>query len=87
MRFFIITLMAPMAVFLTACGDKAPAVDVDPQLGRACFAGKLAELPPGSQYEGIAGLENGRLSIRIMDGKQVTTVDCALAADGSLAGK
>lgn len=72
---------------LFACEQQASAPDLDPALGRACFAGMQGDLPPGSQYEGIAGLENGRLSIRIMDGVKVTTVDCAMTQDGNLAGQ
>ena len=71
-------------VFLTACGQQEVAPDVDPQLGSNCFQSKLPSLPPGSQYEGIKGKDGNRLTIKVMDGTGVITVECALADDETL---
>jgi len=65
--------------------EQAPPA-VDPQLGRACFEQHRADLPPGSQYEGIAGAEANVLTIKVMDGVGVVARTCELTPDGRLAG-
>lgn len=69
---------------LSACTRQDPAIDVDPQVGRACFERHLASLPPGAQYEGIERAIAGRLSIRVMTGLDLKTLGCGLNPDGSL---
>ena len=71
---------------LSACGQQEPAPNVDPLLGRACFAERVQSLPPGSQYEGIQAATADTLTIKIMDGTGVTSVDCELTSDGRLKG-
>lgn len=78
------TLVVSIAPVLLSCTQQDPALDVDPLLGRGCFAEKLPTLPPGSQYEGIQSSTADRITIKVMDGAAVTTVDCGLAPDGTL---
>ena len=60
------------------------APDVDPILGRACFEAHRSSLPPGSQYEGIAGASSDRITIRSMTGTTVETFECTVGADGTV---
>ena len=68
----------------TACDKQQTAPDVDTQLGLNCFQSKLPSLPPGSQYEGIKGKDGSRLTIKVMDGTGVITVECALTDDETI---
>ncbi|MGD8206470.1 MAG: hypothetical protein PVH47_00165 [Thiohalocapsa sp.] len=77
-------LTAALGVPLVSCGDQGHDADIDPQLGRACFDAHLDALPPGAQYEGIERAGDGRLTIRIMDGVTVRTLDCAIGAQGTV---
>lgn len=74
-------LAAPL---LIACTPQEPDTDVNPQAGRECFERHLAALPPGAQYEGIERAVAGRLSIRVMTGVDLKTLECGLNPDGSL---
>ena len=56
----------------------------DPALGRESFEYQRRSLPPHTQNEGIAEATGNRITIRIMDGVDVTTVDCELGPDGEL---
>ena len=76
-----LVLTAPL---LVSCAEQAPTIDVDPQVGRACFETHVAALPSGTQYEGIERAVPGRLAIRVMTGVELTTLDYALYPDGSL---
>ena len=58
--------------------------DIDPGLGLECFESYRASLPPGTQYEGIEKLAENVLTIRIMNGVDVVTLDCGLNPDGTL---
>lgn len=71
---------------LLSCGKQEPTVDVDPEVGRACYEAHLASLPDGTQYEGIEGAAGDRLTIRVMTGVELTTVECTLNPDGTLQG-
>ena len=71
---------------LLSCDQRQAMSDADPALGRACFESRRAMLPPGTQYEGIEAATGQMIMIRIMDGLNVTTLDCALNPDGSLQG-
>ena len=73
-----------LAVLLASCDQRQPASDIDPELGLACFESHRASLPPGTQYEGIEKLDGIRLTIRIMNGVEVVTMDCTLNPDGTL---
>jgi hypothetical protein len=70
---------------LLSCGQQQPPNNVDPNLGRDCFASHQPSLPPGSQYEGIAEASDHRITIRAMTGTQVETFDCSLSPDGTVA--
>jgi hypothetical protein len=72
------------AVLAGACTPQEPAIEVDPQVGRECFDTHSASLPAGSQYEGIERAVAGRVSIRVMTGVDLKTLDCRLDPDGSL---
>lgn len=74
------------AALLASCGQEEPAIDVDPRIGRDCFDSRIASLPNGTQYEGIERAVAGRITIRIMTGVELTTVECALDPDGTLQG-
>lgn len=78
--FFSLALVVP----LVACDQPHTAPDIDPGLGLACFERHTATLPPGTQYEGIEKLADDRLTIRIMNGVEVVTLDCELDPDGTL---
>ena len=73
-----------LAVLLASCDQQHPASDIDPELGLACFESHRASLPPGTQYEGIEKLDDNRLTIKIMNGVEVVTMDCTLPPDGQL---
>jgi hypothetical protein len=71
-----------LAVVLSSCDQHPSAPDVEPGLGLECFESYRATLPPGTQYEGIEKLVENRLTIRIMNGMEVVTLDCELSEDG-----
>ena len=76
-----IACLAPAAV-LFACDQQGTATDVDPMLGRECFESHRASLPPGAQYEGIEKYTGDMLTIRVMNGVEVVTLDCGSSPDG-----
>ena len=82
----ILTTIGSLALtaLLFACDQQHPASDVDPVLGLECFESHRASLTPGAQYEGIEKLAEDRLTIRIMNGVEVVTLDCGLNPDGTL---
>lgn len=65
-----------LAAVLAGCGQQNPALDVDPKLGIDCFESHRASLPPGSQYEGIVAKADDRLSIKVMNGVELVTLEC-----------
>ena len=73
-----------LAALLVSCDQQHTAPDIDPGLGLACFERHSASFPPGTQYEGIEKLAENRLTIRIMNGVEVVTLDCGLNPDGTL---
>lgn len=75
-----------LTTFLVSCDQQQPASNIDPALGVECFESHRGSLPPGTQYEGIEKLAEDRLSIKIMNGVEVTTIDCPLNPDGTLQG-
>ncbi len=84
MQLYTANLALLATSLLVACGRQEPPPDVNPMLGRACFENRLPSLPPGSQYEGIQGINGNRLTIKVMDGVKVSSVECGLAPDGTL---
>ena len=84
MRIIIAFTYLLVATLLLSCDQQQTALDIDPQLGRECFESQRASLPRGTQYEGIDSHAENRLTIRIMNGIDVTTIDCVLGSDGAL---
>ena len=82
----ILTAIVYLAVtaLLLSCDQQHSASDIDPKLGLECFESHRASLPPGTQYEGIEKLVEGVLTIKIMNGVEVVTLDCGLNPDGTL---
>jgi len=80
----ILTTIVQLALtaFLVSCDQQHSVSDVDPRLGLECF--ESHRLPPGTQYEGIEKLAEDGLTIRIMNGVEVVTLDCGLNPDGTL---
>jgi hypothetical protein len=73
-----------LTVLLSSCDQQHSTPDVDPMLGLECFESHRTSLPPGAQYEGIEKLAGSKLTIRIMNGVEVVTLDCALNLDGTM---
>lgn len=84
MRILTLTGYLALTAHLVSCDRQQAAPDIDPGLGRECFESNRAILPPGTQYEGINEVTEKRLTIRIMNGVDVTTIDCRLNPDGTL---
>ena len=82
MRILTTIVQLTLTVFLFSCDQRHSATDVDPKLGLECF--ESHRLPPGTQYEGIEKHAENRLTIRIMNGVDVVTLDCGLNPDGTL---
>jgi hypothetical protein len=80
----ILTSIVFLAVtaLLCSCGQQNSVSDVDPTLGLECF--ESHRLPPGTQYEGVEKVIDNTLTIRIMNGVDVVTLDCGLNPDGTL---
>ena len=76
--------VATTALLSLGCTPQEPVVEVDAQVGRECFDTQVTALPAGSQYEGIERAFEGRVRIRVMTGRGLETVECALKPDGSL---
>jgi hypothetical protein len=77
----IIALLAPL---LLSCDQQHSAPDLDPKAGLECFEDHRTSLPPGTQYEGVDEVAGSHLTIRVMTGAEVTTIECGLNPDGTL---
>jgi hypothetical protein len=86
MRTLTTTVFLAVTAFLSSCDQQRSASGVDPRLGIDCFESQRASLPPGTQYEGIEKLAENRLTIKIMNGVEVVTLDCGLNPDGTVQG-
>jgi hypothetical protein len=84
MRIITVIVQLALTALLASCDQQESAPDIEPRLGRECFESQRASLPPGTQYEGIDQVTEKRLTIKIMNGVDVTTIDCALNPDGTL---
>ncbi len=84
MRIISTIFKLALTALLFACDQQQPTSDVDLKLGRECFESHRASLPPGTQYEGIEKLAEDRLTIRIMNGVEVVTLDCGMNPNGTL---
>ena len=82
MRILTSIVYIALTSLLCSCDQQHSASDVDPKLGLECF--ESHRLSPGTQYEGIEKLTEGVLTIRIMNGVEVVTLDCGLNPDGTL---
>jgi len=82
MRILTTVAFLSLTLLLSSCDQRHSASDVDPKLGVNCF--ESHRLPPGTQYEGIEKLAEDGLTIRIMNGVDVVTLDCGLNPDGTL---
>ena len=87
MRIITVIVQLTLAALLVACEQQESASGIDPGLGRECFEKQRATLPPGTQYEGIDHATPKGLTIKIMNGVDVETIDCALNPDGTLQGE
>jgi hypothetical protein len=86
MRILTTIVQLALTALLASCDQQHSASDIDPRLGLECFESHRASLPPGTQYEGIEKFAENRLTIRIMDGVEVVTLECGLNPDGTLQG-
>jgi len=84
MRILTAIMYLAVTALLFACEQQQSTSDVDPKLGLECFESHRASLSPGTQYEGIEKLAENRLTIRIMNGVDVVTLDCGVNPDGVL---
>jgi len=84
MRILITSAQLALTALLFSCDQRHPAIDIDPRLGLECFESHRASLPPGTQYEGIEKLAEDTLTIKIMNGVEVVTLDCRQQPDGTV---
>ncbi|MGB5441732.1 MAG: hypothetical protein WBN57_03780 [Gammaproteobacteria bacterium] len=84
MRILTAILYLAITALLLSCDQQHSAPDIDPKLGLDCFESNRASLPPGTQYEGIEKLAENRLTVKIMNGVDVVTLECVLNPDGTL---
>jgi len=84
MRILTTTGYLVLTAVLVACDQQHPAPDIDPMLGRECFESHRASVEPGAQYEGIEKYTPDMLTIRVMNGVEVVTLECGLNPDGTL---
>ena len=84
MRIIAAIVYLALTAFLSSCDQQHSATDIDPKLGLECFENHRASLSPGTQYEGIEKLAENKLTIKIMNGLEVVTLDCGLDLDGTL---
>ena len=82
MRIFATIVQLFLTALLLSCDQQDAALDVDPKLGLECF--ESHRLPPGTQYEGIEKLAEDVMTIRIMNGVNVVTLECGLNPNGTL---
>jgi hypothetical protein len=84
MRIFNAIVQLALMTLLSSCNQQHSTSGIDPKLGFECFEIHRASLSPGTQYEGIETLAGDVLTIRIMNGVDVVTLDCGLNPDGTL---
>ena len=84
MRILTAIVYLAITALLSSCDQQQSTPDIDPKLGLDCFESQRASLPPGTQYEGIEKLAENRLTIKIMNGVDVVTLECGLTPDGEL---
>lgn len=72
------------ALLLLSCSEENTAQNIDPKRGLDCFESQRANFPAGTQYEGIDAANDQTISIRVMTGVELKSIDCRLNADGTL---
>lgn len=73
-----------LIMLLLSCEQQEPVSDVEARLGLECFESHRASFPPGTQYEGIKAVAENRITIKIMNGVDVVTLECVLNPDGTI---
>ena len=81
MHKFTAIMYLAISALLLACGQQDPDSAIDPMAGRECFESHRLALPPGTQYEGIDTVTKELITIKIMNGVDVTTLECPLNKD------
>ncbi|MGB5540012.1 MAG: hypothetical protein WBO37_07995 [Gammaproteobacteria bacterium] len=84
MRIHTAIVFTLAATLLVACEEQKPAAAIDPVKGLECFEAYRASLPPGTQYEGIDKVTGDLITIKIMNGIDVVTMECTINPDGSV---
>ena len=84
MRILNAIVYLAITAHLLSCDQQRSVTNIDPKLGLDCFESHRASLPPGTQYEGIEKLAENRLTIKIMNGVDVVSLECGLTPDGEL---
>ena len=83
MRIITVIVYLALTAILFSC-DQQNSTSDNPRLGLECFESHRASLPPGTQYEGIEKIMENGITIKIMNGVDVVTLDCGLNPDGTL---
>jgi hypothetical protein len=86
MRFTATVVCLVPVALLSSCDTGNKVSEAELALGAGCFERHRASLAPGTQYEGVEGVTDNQITIRIMDGLNVVTIDCPLNPDGTLQG-
>ena len=84
MHILVVVVQLALTALLVSCDQQHSTPDIDPKLGFECFESHRASLPPGTQYEGIEKVAENKLTIRIMNGVDVVTLNCVLNPDGTI---
>jgi hypothetical protein len=84
MRFIATVVCLVPVALLSSCDTGNKVSEADLALGAQCFERHRASLAPGTQYEGVEGVTDDQVSIRIMDGLNVVTIGCPLNPDRTL---
>jgi hypothetical protein len=86
MRFIATVVSLVPVALLSSCDAGNKVSEAELALGAECFERHRASLAPGTQYEGVEDVTDNQITIRIMDGLNVVTIDCPLNPDGTLQG-
>ncbi|MGB5473244.1 MAG: hypothetical protein WBQ78_07190 [Gammaproteobacteria bacterium] len=84
MRIHTAIVFTIVATLLFACEEQKPATAIDPMTGLKCFEAHRASLPPGTQYEGVDKVTGDQITIKIMNGIDIVTMECRTNPDGSV---
>lgn len=84
MKILTTIVFLALTALLFSCDQQHSTTAIDPKLGLECLESHRASLPPGTQYEGIEKLAENRITIKIMTGVEVVTIDCGVNPDGTI---